>query len=145
MTEKIKIITDARAASRTRVIHRLHIGPCSPVASNRASERGVRRSQISIQKGTQNFSLSYSRDKTKNSSLCFYAELKIYNFSYSIYKDNDVYRLKLSSWLWIHVLRYLLVCHRKHLSISNLGKTRFSVIRNDDAIEVGLNGHEKVL
>ena len=54
--------------------------------SGRASERGIRRSEVRFLMGTQNFSLSHARDKTKNIFLHFFTELKTYYLSHSFYK-----------------------------------------------------------
>ena len=54
--------------------------------SGRASERGIRRSEVRFL--MEFFYLSHARDKTKNILLYFFTELKTYHLTYSIYKQN---------------------------------------------------------
>ena len=51
-------------------------GKNSESPRGRASERGIRRSEVRFLVASQNFSLSHARDKTKNIFLYFFTELK---------------------------------------------------------------------
>ena len=63
--------------------------------SDRASERGFRRSEVRLLMGTQNFSLSHARDKKKNIFLNSLPSSKLIFSTISIYRLASLLKIEL--------------------------------------------------
>ena len=92
----------------------------------RASERGIRRSEVRFLMKTQNLSLSHAREKRNKIFLYIFTELKTYHFFYSSSKQVKNFK-RVSNSLWLNVTKNLYkfqyeLCIGGQLKKGNWGK-----------------------
>ena len=75
-----------------------------PVGPQRASERGIRGSEVRFLMKTQNLSSSHARDKRNNIFLYIFTELKPYHLFYSSSKQVKNFK-RASNSLWLNVTK----------------------------------------